>query len=117
MWADFVDEQLRVGLPTLMGLIGQPWPDPGHLTLSFAPDGTNAGGAPSGLFNLLNAQDSTPNWETAILRAFQTWAVNTNVNVGVVNPVQVPSIVLTSTLKNPSQSDPLPLRGIPAQDY
>ena len=66
-------------------IFGQPWPDPGHLTLSFAPDGTNAGGAPSGLFNLLNAQDSTPNWETAILRAFQTWAVNTNVNVGLVN--------------------------------
>jgi Matrixin len=64
---------------------GQAWPDPGHLTLSFVPDGTNAGGAPSGLFNLLNSQDSTPNWETAILRAFQTWAVNTNVNVGVVN--------------------------------
>ena len=66
-------------------IFGQPWPDPGHLTLSFVPDGTNAGGAPSGLFNLLNAQDSTPNWETAILRAFQTWAVNTNVNVGLVN--------------------------------
>jgi hypothetical protein len=66
-------------------IFGQPWPDPGHLTLSFVPDGTDAGGAPSGLFNLLNSKDTTPNWETAILRAFQTWAVNTNVNVGVVN--------------------------------
>jgi Matrixin len=66
-------------------IFGQAWPDPGHLTLSFVPDGTNAGGAPSGLFNLLNSRDSTANWETAVLRAFQTWAVNTNVNVGVVN--------------------------------
>jgi len=71
-------------------IFGQPWPDPGHLTLSFAPDGTNAGGAPSGLFNLLNSQDSTANWETAMLRAFQTWAVNTNVNVGLVNDSGLP---------------------------
>jgi Matrixin len=65
--------------------LGQPWPDPGHLTLSFVRDGTNAGGAPSGLFNLLNSQASTSSWETEILRAFQTWAVNTNANIGVVS--------------------------------
>src|SRR5204863_10140482 len=26
-WADFVDEQLRVRLPALKTMIGQPWPD------------------------------------------------------------------------------------------
>jgi len=26
-WADFVEQQLRVGLPTLKELVGQPWPD------------------------------------------------------------------------------------------
>src|SRR5258708_20620317 len=62
---------------------GGAWPNPGHLTLSFVPDGTDAGGAPSNLFHLLNAQAATSTWETAILRAFQTWAVNTNVNIGV----------------------------------
>src|SRR5258708_4719979 len=62
---------------------GGAWPYPGHLTLSFVPDGTDAGGAPSNLFHLLNAQAATSTWETAILQAFQTWAVNTNVNVGV----------------------------------
>jgi hypothetical protein len=64
---------------------GQPWPDPGHLTLSFAPDGTSAGGTPSNLFRLLNAQAPTSAWETTILRAFQTWAVNSNVNIGLVS--------------------------------
>src|SRR5438309_5696045 len=65
-------------------MFGQPWPDPGHLTLSFVNDNVDAGGTPSGLFKLLNAQTSSSKWETAILHAFQTWAVQTNVNVGVV---------------------------------
>ena len=43
-----------------------PWPDPGHLTLSFAPDGTDVQGSPSALFADLNAQG--PNWQTEILR-------------------------------------------------
>jgi hypothetical protein len=63
---------------------GGVWPNPDNLTLSFAPDGTDAGGASSDLFRLLDTQASTNQWETAILRAFQTWASITNVNVGVV---------------------------------
>src|SRR5438552_2479723 len=62
---------------------GQTWPDPGHLTLSFVPDGTKIGGTPSGLFKLLNSSMSTSAWQTAILQAFQTWADQTNINIGV----------------------------------
>ena len=39
------------------------------------------------------------------------------VNVGVVNPVQIPSIVLTSTLKNPSQSDPQGFATVTLESY
>jgi hypothetical protein len=60
-----------------------PWPDAPHLTLSFAPDGTNAAGRPSVLFRTLGAQLAGA-WEEEVLRAFQTWAVAANVNVGVV---------------------------------
>jgi hypothetical protein len=63
---------------------GTPWPDPGHLTLSFAPDGTPVGTQQSGLFGMLGAQAPTHAWQLAVLRAFQTWAVNADVNVGVV---------------------------------
>src|SRR2546430_895549 len=64
---------------------GSIWPNPGNLTLSFVPDGTNAGGGvSSSLFRTLNGQASTAAWETAILRAFQTWAMVTNVNVAIV---------------------------------
>jgi hypothetical protein len=69
-------------VPTLFGV---PWPDPQHLTLSFVPDGTQVqNGMTSQLFGLLNQQAPTAVWETAVLRAFQTWAVNANINIGLV---------------------------------
>jgi hypothetical protein len=65
-------------------LFGTPWIDPLHLTLSFAPDGTAIAGHGSTLFQTLDAQEPTAVWQSAILRAVQTWAVNANISVGVV---------------------------------
>lgn len=61
---------------------GTPWPDGQNLTLSFAPNGTNIAGQPSNLLALL--QSASPSAKLDILRAFQTWAVSTNVNIGLV---------------------------------
>jgi hypothetical protein len=63
---------------------GIPWADPQHLTLSFAPDGTNVEGMPSALSKTLDSQLGAGTWETTILRAIQTWAQNANINIGVV---------------------------------
>src|SRR5436305_12249516 len=63
---------------------GVAWPDGAHLTLSFVPDGTPAGSAPSSLFQTLNAAAPASAWQREILRAFQAWAVNANVTVGAV---------------------------------
>jgi hypothetical protein len=63
---------------------GVAWPDGQHLTLSFVPDGTPLGNTTSVLFKTLNAVAPTAVWQREILRAFQAWAANTNVNVGVV---------------------------------
>lgn len=57
---------------------GTPWPDGEHLTLSFAPDGTAVGGAPSDFAAL------GPAARRAVLAAFQQWAAHANVNVGLV---------------------------------
>jgi hypothetical protein len=65
-------------------LWGVPWPNPGHVTLSFVPDGTSASSYQSNLFQTLNAAGSTAAWEQEILRAFQTWADNANINIAVV---------------------------------
>ena len=61
---------------------GVPWGDPGHLTLSFVPDGTPIAGHVSALSATLDPQMSAPSWQSTILRAFQTWAVNANINIG-----------------------------------
>jgi hypothetical protein len=61
---------------------GVPWLDPSDLTLSFVPDGTTIAGHSSSLFGLLNSQQATVTWEREILQAFQTWAVNANINIG-----------------------------------
>ncbi len=63
---------------------GIAWPDPTHLTLSFVPDGTQVTGFKSDMFQTLDAVASMSAWETEIVRAFQTWAANSNINIGVV---------------------------------
>jgi hypothetical protein len=70
---------------TAPAVFGVPWSDPTHLTLSFAPDGTPIGGQTSSLFATLNVQQPTAAWEAAVVRAAQTWAVNTNLDIGVVS--------------------------------
>jgi hypothetical protein len=64
---------------------GVAWPDPQHLTVSFAPDKSAADGAASGLFRTLRGTASTAVWQTEILRALQTWAVQANINIGLVD--------------------------------
>lgn len=60
------------------------WISPRRLTLSFVPDGTFVSSAASNLFQTLNSQLPAGDWRLEILRAVQTWAVNANVNVGLV---------------------------------
>src|SRR5262249_5262451 len=65
---------------------GNPWLDSQHLTLSFAPDGTPVGNQQSQLFQPpANAGGSSATaWQLEVLRAFQTWAVNADINIGLV---------------------------------
>src|SRR4051812_35649171 len=65
-------------------VFGQPWADPQHLTLSFAPDTTAIAGHVSDLFATLQARGAPADWQRTILTALQTWAVQANLNVGVV---------------------------------
>jgi hypothetical protein len=73
------------------------WLDPQHLTLSFVPDGTLASSAPSDLAQTLGTEVPTGDWRLELLRAFQTWAVNANVNIGLVpdggQPLGTPGLV------------------------
>jgi hypothetical protein len=66
----------------VMAAFGVPWHDPGHLSISFAPDGTTIAGHESSLFAALDAQQPTEEWQRTILTAFQSWAEHSNLNFG-----------------------------------
>ncbi|HEX4611394.1 MAG TPA: matrixin family metalloprotease [Urbifossiella sp.] len=68
-------------LPTIFGI---PWADPGHLTLSFTPTNTPTPVGPATTSQTLGEAGSTAAWEREVLRAFQSWAAVTNVNIGLV---------------------------------
>src|SRR5437868_12380336 len=68
-------------LPTAFGI---PWADSAHLSLSFVPDGTVTPNGPSNLFQTMNAVAPTAVWEKEILRAWQAWLSNADIDVGVV---------------------------------
>ncbi len=68
----------------LLAVVGVPWPEAANLSLSFAPDGTLAGNQTSDLFSSLNPPLPVDVWQPAILRAIQTWAVESNINIGLV---------------------------------
>jgi hypothetical protein len=75
-WIEFLEDR---SLPATFGI---PWGDARLLTLSFAPDGTAIVGHTSTLFQTLNSSQPTADWQREILQAFQTWAVEANINIG-----------------------------------
>jgi hypothetical protein len=64
-------------------VFGVAWPDAGHLSLSFAPDGTPTPTGSSGLSALMGAGGT--DWQLPILRAFQTWADQASINISLGN--------------------------------
>jgi hypothetical protein len=64
---------------------GIPWPNGTALTVSFAPDGANVDGDPNQLHALMSRSGLSPAvWQREILRAFQAWTAQADLNVGLV---------------------------------
>lgn len=81
--------------------LGQPWSDPERLTLSFAPERTAIAGHQSNLYATLDAQLGRATWQRLVLQAFQTWAIQSNINIGLVrdtgDPFGVPGRTQSDT--------------------
>lgn len=75
---------------SLLTTWGIPWPDPDHMTLSFAPDGTSTPYGASALSQELGQTTPSAAWQREVLRAFQTWAVQGNINIGLVSDGGLP---------------------------
>jgi hypothetical protein len=63
---------------------GVAWPSPRDLTVSFPSDGVAIGGWENQLRSSLDPIGDRRVWQTEVARAFQTWAVETNLNIGLV---------------------------------
>jgi hypothetical protein len=69
----------------LYSALGNAWPNPQVVTISFMPDGTNLGGPTSNLQATFNSKPSLAGrWQNIILQAAQVWAQQTNLNFVVV---------------------------------
>ncbi len=58
-----------------------PWFDPGALTYSFAPDGTNVAGQESRLFSQLDQVGQTSAWQSQFDAAFHAWLSPLNATI------------------------------------
>ena len=87
---------------TVPAIFGVPWPDPGHLTLSFVPDGTAySGGGTSTLFATMDALMPRDVWQQQIINAFQSWTAVAGINISVVSDGGDP-LDETSSRQHPS---------------
>ncbi len=70
-------EQRRV-----LATFGTPWPDARSLQVSFPTDQAQIGGYSNSIREVFDQVADRREWQAAALRAFQTWAVQTNINIG-----------------------------------
>jgi hypothetical protein len=68
----------------LLAAFGNAWADPRSISISFPSENTPIGSAQNRLRTTLDAVAPRLEWQTAILRAAQTWAENANINIGLV---------------------------------
>lgn len=66
----------------LPATFGVPWPDARNLRVSFPTDDTAIGAYRNSLRQTLDKVTDRAVWQETVLRAFQTWAVQANINIG-----------------------------------
>jgi Matrixin len=63
---------------------GTPWPDARHLSVSFPSDDASIGPYQNSMRSVFDQVADRAKWQEETLRAFQTWAFYSNINVGLV---------------------------------
>ncbi len=69
----------------LLTTFGTPWPEQRSLTISFPADGVAIGNSDNDIRQTFDAVTDRDNWQELALRAFQTWSVYADINVGLRN--------------------------------
>lgn len=68
----------------MLATFGTPWPDARNLSVSFPTDQSTIGAYANSLRTVLDQVADRQDWQETALRAFQTWAVQANINIGLV---------------------------------
>lgn len=69
----------------LLTAFGTPWPDARDLTISFPADGVTVGSQSNDIRQTLDQVADRQQWEELALRAYQTWAIHADINIGLRN--------------------------------
>ncbi len=69
----------------MLAVFGNVWPNQRDLTVSFPADGVQIGNHPNDINALLDTVAQRDQWQELALRAYQTWAVHADINVGLRN--------------------------------
>ena len=69
----------------LLVAFGAPWPDARDLTISFPDDQVDVGGYENDIQSTLDQIATRQEWQELSLRAYQTWAIHADINVGLRN--------------------------------
>ncbi len=68
----------------VLATFGTPWPEPRSLSVSFPTDQAAIGAYNNSVREVFDQVTDRREWQEAALRAFQTWAVYADINVGLV---------------------------------
>tara|TARA_R110002049_G_scaffold285698_1_gene466763 strand:- start:179018 stop:181009 length:1992 start_codon:yes stop_codon:yes gene_type:complete len=73
----------------MLAAFGNSWPDARDLSISFPSDGVEVGTYENDIESTLDQVAQRQQWQELALRAYQTWAINADVNVGLRNDYDV----------------------------
>jgi len=74
----------------VLAAFGTPWPDARDLTISFPSDGVQVGKYQNDINELLDQTASRQEWQELVARAYQTWAIHADINVGLRSDYDLP---------------------------
>ncbi|MGB7347075.1 MAG: hypothetical protein WBD20_22820, partial [Pirellulaceae bacterium] len=66
----------------LLVAFGTPWPDARELSISFPADGVAVGEYQNDIRQTLDQVADRTEWQELALRAYQTWAIHADINIG-----------------------------------
>ena len=74
----------------MLAAFGTPWPDARNLTISIPNDNVQVGKYQNEIERTLDQVATRQQWQELVLRAYQTWAINADVNIGLRNDYNLP---------------------------